>query len=137
MKQNTSFPEIKTSYPHVVVRVLPGIYVKKAVVFTKDQPTLLNMGAPAFIVHHDGEAFTEEGNPTDSALESLMQAVEAQMQSWGWRCCVVLGKEDCIYLEFGKKRNRSKDVPSGGVQLDHLNGVRSEESAPSKDRKSN
>lgn len=120
MNQSRNFPSLPTRYPYVVVRPMPAVYVKKPVVFTKDQPTRLKLGEPTFLIQHPEDAYDENGTLKNDALETLLRAVEKRMQEWTYRCCVVLAKDRCIFQEFGNIRNPSFEPPSGGVQLDHL-----------------
>ena len=120
MKRSENLPVISTRYPYVVVRPMAGVYIKKPVVFSKEEPTRLKLSEPAFLIQYPSDAFTRKGLLKKSATEALFQAVEKQMDQWKFRCCVVLAKDRCVYLEFGITRNPSIEPPSGGVQLDHL-----------------
>ena len=100
-------------YPHVVIRVRPSIYARWKVLFLE---TGENRMADGQLTLEFPEAF-QEGVLKPEALELAVAVLKGVTRQSGYRMCLVLSPEKCIYVEPDGTTDESLEPPSGGLEI--------------------
>jgi hypothetical protein len=100
-------------YPHVVIRVRPSIYARWKVVFLE---TGENRMADGKLTLEFPDAF-QDGVLKPEALELAVAVLKGVTRQSGYRICLVLSPEKCIYVEPDGTTDETLEPPSGGLEF--------------------
>ena len=110
--------EITAPYPYVVVRWMPALYGRKAVVFVDEATGGLSASTRDVMRVVCARPYID-GCLTRSAREHSFCASSRKPPSAASVCCV-FAPDDAVYCRPDGKVRRSREPRSGGAQLDNV-----------------
>lgn len=93
-------------YPHVVLRLMPGVYGRRRVIFS-----------PVGKTRFDGRDFIFVNFDARHGFRELHNVIRDAARMLKLRMCLVNSPVDCLYFEPDGTVERSDDPPSGGITL--------------------
>jgi hypothetical protein len=107
-----------TGYPHIILRLIPGVYSKIKVQFTTDKPSsdsnTLSLQEPTPY---------EDGVLKKSVKEALIKIIsEVMIPKYKLRMCLVVSPNECYYCELDGAVKPSTDVPNGKTTVKASDG---------------
>ena len=103
----------KTKYPYVVVRYMAAVYSSRQVVF---KPSGNAGSEKETIVCIHREPYIN-GKLKQECVDDLVDILKDLTHSSGFRMCLVLAENSCIFVEPDGKTKFSDDPPSGGIRI--------------------
>ena len=103
----------KTKYPYVVVRYMAAVYSRRQVVFKPSGHAGVE-NQNIVCIH---PAPFANGKLKQECVEELVDILKDLTHSSGFRMCLVLAENSCIFVEPDGQTKISDDPPSGGVKI--------------------
>lgn len=102
------------SYPHLVVRIMSGVYQRESIRFLSGEGEVLVASGRSFVRYPN--PFTEAGEVSAGCRDLLIRGVQAAVRATRLRMCIVWSRDSCTFVELDSVED-SDDPPSGGIQL--------------------
>ncbi len=110
---------IDAPYPYVVVRWMPAVYGRRAVVFDTEASDA-RRPLPRDVVRVVDPCPYVEGRLSRRARRAVVLHVLAQSAESGFHMCCVFGPDDAVYCSPDGKVSRNRAPPSGGARFDDV-----------------
>ncbi len=105
-------------YPHVVICYIPGYYARMPIKIISDEKEKKQYPRIITLLWKGKEpARDADGIVTPRCRATLVQIVNWLVKSTGYRMCLVLGAEDCEYVEPDGSVRHSNEPPSMTIHL--------------------